>query len=88
MIPAWSSAKTILDRFMILSLQLRKALTATGFYEDTGKDLVRRQFAKLRTAYAGAISGLAQILSRIRMRHVNRALQRHSEVSTTIGIHT
>ncbi len=77
MIPEWSSAKTILDRFMMLSLEIVEGGYRQRFYEDTGKDLVRRQLRNLRAAYKrGGLSGLAQILSRIRMRHVNRALHK------------
>jgi poly-gamma-glutamate capsule biosynthesis protein CapA/YwtB (metallophosphatase superfamily) len=77
MIPDWSSAKTILDRFMMLSLEIADGVYSERFYEDTGKDLVRRQFRNLRAAYQrGGLSGLAQILSRIRMRHLNRVLHK------------
>jgi len=77
MIPEWSSAKTILDRFMMLSLEIAEGGYRHRFYEDTGKDLVRRQLRNLRAAYErGGLLGLAQILSRIRMRHVNRALHK------------
>ena len=77
MIPEWSSAKTILDRFMMLSLEIVEGAYRQRFYEDTGKDLVWRQLRNLRAAYKrGGLSGLAQILSRIRMRHVNRALHK------------
>jgi poly-gamma-glutamate capsule biosynthesis protein CapA/YwtB (metallophosphatase superfamily) len=77
MIPDWASAKTILDRFMMLSLEIAEGSYGHRFYEDTGKDLVRRQFRNLRAAYKrGGLSGLAQILSRIRMRHLNRVLHK------------
>ena len=76
-IPDWCSAKAILDRFMMLSLEIADGSYRQGFYEDTGKDLVRRQFRNLRAAYQrGGLLGVAQILSRIRMRHVNRALHK------------
>jgi len=77
MIPEWSSAKMILDRFMMLSLEIAEGSYGQRFYEDTGRDLVRRQIRNLRTAYErGGLFGLAQILSRIRMRHVNRVLHK------------
>jgi len=77
MIPDWSSAKTVLDRFMMLSLEIADGIYSDRFYEDTGKDLVRRQFRNLRAAYQrGGLSGLAQILSRIRMRHLHRVLHK------------
>lgn len=77
MIPEWANAKTILDRFMMLSLEIAEGTYRQRFYEDTGKDLVRRQLRNLRTAYErGGLPGLAQILSRIRMRHINRALHK------------
>jgi poly-gamma-glutamate capsule biosynthesis protein CapA/YwtB (metallophosphatase superfamily) len=76
-IPDWTSAKVILDRFMMLSLEIADGSYRQGFYADTGKDLVRRQFRNLRAAYQrGGLMGLAQMLSRIRMRHVNRALHK------------
>jgi hypothetical protein len=76
-IPDWTSAKAILDRFMMLSLEIADGSYRQGFYEDTGKDLVQRQFRNLRAAYQrGGLLGVAQILSRIRMRHVNRALHK------------
>ena len=76
-IPDWSSANIILDRFMMLSLEIADGSYSQRFYEDTGKDLVRRQFRNLRAAYQrGGLFGLAQILSRIRMRHVNRVLHK------------
>ncbi|HET7109144.1 MAG TPA: CapA family protein [Candidatus Acidoferrum sp.] len=77
MIPEWADAKAILDRFMMLSLEIVEGSYGQRFYEDTGKDLVRRQLRNLRAAYErGGLSGLAQILSRIRMRHINRVLHK------------
>lgn len=77
MIPEWPSAKTILDRFMMLSLEIAEGSYGQRFYEDTGKDLVRRQLRNLRAAYEkGGLPGLGQILSRIRMRHINRVLHK------------
>jgi poly-gamma-glutamate synthesis protein (capsule biosynthesis protein) len=76
-IPDWASAKTILDRFMMLSLEIAEGSYHQRFYEDTGKDLVQRQLRNLRTAYRrGGLLGLAQLLSRLRMRHVNRVLHK------------
>jgi hypothetical protein len=76
-IPDWTSAKNILDRFMMLSLEIADGGYRQRFYEDTGKDLVQRQYRNLRAAYQrGGLLGLAQILSRIRMRHVNRVLHK------------
>ena len=76
-IPDWTSAKNILDRFMMLSLEIADGSYRQRFYEDTGKDLVQRQYRNLRAAYQrGGLLGLAQILSRIRMRHVNRVLHK------------
>jgi hypothetical protein len=77
MIPESASAKTILDRFMMLSLEIIEGSYGQRFYQDTGKDLVQRQFRNLRAAYKkGGLSGLVQILSRIRMRHINRVLHK------------
>jgi poly-gamma-glutamate synthesis protein (capsule biosynthesis protein) len=77
MIPDWASAKTILDRFMMLSLEITEGSYHQRFYQDTGKDLVQRQLRNLRTAYKrGGLLGLAQLLSRLRMRHVNRVLHK------------
>jgi poly-gamma-glutamate synthesis protein (capsule biosynthesis protein) len=77
MIPDRVSAKTILDRFMMLSLEIAEGSYHQRFYEDTGKDLVQRQLRNLRTAYnRGGLLGLAQMLSRLRMRHVNRVLHK------------
>lgn len=76
-IPEWESAKNILDRFMMLSLEITDGTYRRQFYEDTGKDLIRRQYRNLRAAYLrGGLWGLAQILSRIRLRHVNRVLHK------------
>jgi hypothetical protein len=76
-IPDRTSANIILDRFMMLSLEIADGSYRQRFYEDTGKDLVRRQFRNLRAAYQrGGLLGVVQILSRIRMRHVNRALHK------------
>jgi Bacterial capsule synthesis protein PGA_cap len=76
-IPEWASAKNILDRFMMLSLEIADGSYRRQFYEDTGKDLIRRQYRNLRAAYqSGGLLGLAQLLSRIRMRHVNRVLHK------------
>jgi hypothetical protein len=76
-IPDWASANIILDRFTMLSLEIADGSYRHRFYEDTGKDLVRRQFRNLRAAYQrGGLLGVAQILARIRMRHVNRALHK------------
>jgi hypothetical protein len=76
-IPDRASAKNILDRFMMLSLEIADGSYGQRFYEDTGKDLVQRQYRNLRAAYqSGGLLGLAQILSRIRMRHVNRVLHK------------
>lgn len=76
-IPEWASAKTILDRFMMLSLEIAEGSYGERFYQDTGKDLVGRQWRNLRAAYRkGGLPGLVQILSRIRMRHINRVLHK------------
>jgi hypothetical protein len=76
-IPESAGAKTILDRFMMLSLEIVEGSYGQRFYQDTGKDLVQRQFRNLRAAYKkGGLSGLVQILSRIRMRHINRVLHK------------
>jgi poly-gamma-glutamate capsule biosynthesis protein CapA/YwtB (metallophosphatase superfamily) len=77
MIPDWATAKKVLDRFMMLSLEIADGVYSQRFYEDTGKDLVRRQLRNLRAAYdRGGLLGLLQILSRVRMRHLNRALHK------------
>ena len=76
-IPGIAARKNILERFMMLSLEIADGSYHRRFYEDTGKDLVRRQFRNLRAAYQnGGLLGLAQILSRVRMRHVNRVLHK------------
>jgi len=57
MIPEWSSAKTILDRFMMLSLEIVEAFTVSDFMRIPGK-IWSRQLRNLRTAYErGGLSG-------------------------------
>jgi len=76
-VPDPAPADRINDRFLLLSAELADGSYKQHFYHDSGKDLIERQYRNLQAAYrAGGIPGVARILSRIRMRHLNRAFYR------------
>jgi poly-gamma-glutamate capsule biosynthesis protein CapA/YwtB (metallophosphatase superfamily) len=77
MIPGRRIAQQILQRFLDLSAEMADGSYERLFYRDTRKDLFRRQYRNLQAAYrTGGVPGLARILTRIRMRHVNRVLHK------------
>jgi hypothetical protein len=76
-VPDPAAADRINDRFLLLSAEVADGSYKQHFYHDSSKDLVERQYRNLQAAYrAGGIPGVARILSRIRLRHLNRAFYR------------
>jgi poly-gamma-glutamate capsule biosynthesis protein CapA/YwtB (metallophosphatase superfamily) len=72
-----ATADHINNHFLLLSAEVADGSYKQHFYHDSGKDLVERQYRNLQAAYrTGGIPGVARILSRIRMRHLNRAFYR------------
>jgi poly-gamma-glutamate capsule biosynthesis protein CapA/YwtB (metallophosphatase superfamily) len=77
MVPEPGRARETLDRFLMLSKEIEDGSYRKYFYQDTGKDLFHRQFRNLQAAYQkGGVFGVARVLSRLRIRHVNRVLNR------------
>ena len=76
-VPDPATADHINNHFLLLSAEVADGSYKQHFYHDSGKDLVERQYRNLQAAYrTGGIPGVARILSRIRMRHLNRAFYR------------
>jgi len=74
-IPSDAENAAMQDRFTRVSEEIRSGAYQARFYADVGQGLFQRQLRDVRTAYArGGLNGLAQKLTRIRMRHFKRAL--------------
>ncbi|HWO28139.1 MAG TPA: CapA family protein [Candidatus Acidoferrum sp.] len=74
-VPDLERGESISQRFLRCSAEISDGSYKRLFYEDTGKNLFRRQFRDLQVAVRqGGFKGLTQKLSRLRMRHLHRLL--------------
>jgi hypothetical protein len=74
-VPDLERGESISQRFLRCSAEISDGSYKRLFYEDTGKNLFRRQFRDLQVAIRqGGFKGLTQKLSRLRMRHLHRLL--------------
>src|SRR5215471_1755016 len=76
-IPLFGDAYATLTRFVQLSEEIESGAYKQNFYADLRGDFFRKYYRDIQAALQnGGMRGLATKLGRIRMRHLNRALQR------------
>ncbi len=76
-IPLFADAYSILTRFVQISEEISSGAYKKNFYADLRRDFFRKYYRDMQAALQnGGMRGLATKLGRIRMRHLNRALQR------------
>lgn len=74
-VPDLERGESISQRFLRCSEEISDGSYKRLFYKDTGKNLFRRQFRDVQVAIRqGGFKGLAQKLSRLRMRHLHRLI--------------
>jgi poly-gamma-glutamate capsule biosynthesis protein CapA/YwtB (metallophosphatase superfamily) len=74
-VPDRKRGEGISQRFLRCSEEISDGSYKRLFYQDTGKNLFRRQFRDVQVAIRqGGLKGLTQKLSRLRMRHLHRLL--------------
>jgi poly-gamma-glutamate capsule biosynthesis protein CapA/YwtB (metallophosphatase superfamily) len=75
-IPLFGDACAILSRFLHISEEIASGAYKQNFYNDLRGDLFQKYYRDIQAAMQnGGMRGLATKLGRIRMRHLNRALQ-------------
>jgi poly-gamma-glutamate capsule biosynthesis protein CapA/YwtB (metallophosphatase superfamily) len=78
-VPDLEREETISQRFLRCSEEIGDGSYKWLFYQDTGKNLFRRQFRDMRVAFRqGGWQGLTRKLRRLRMRHLRRLLWKGS----------
>jgi poly-gamma-glutamate capsule biosynthesis protein CapA/YwtB (metallophosphatase superfamily) len=76
-IPLFGDAYTALTRFLQVSEEIASGAYKQKFYGDLRGDFFRKYYRDIQVAVQnGGMRGLATKLGRIRMRHLNRVLQR------------
>jgi len=76
-IPLSADACVTLNRFVQLSEEIASGAYRKNFYADLRNDFFGKYYRDIQAAFQnGGMRGLASKLGRIRMRHLNRALQR------------
>lgn len=76
-VPLFGDAHATLTRFVEISDEISSNTYKQNFYADLRGDFFRRYYRDIQAALQnGGMRGLATKLGRIRMRHLNRALQR------------
>jgi poly-gamma-glutamate capsule biosynthesis protein CapA/YwtB (metallophosphatase superfamily) len=74
-VPDLERGENISQRFLRCSEEISDGSYKRLFYEDTGKNLFRRQFRDIQVAIRqGGVKGLTRKLSRLRMRHLHRLI--------------
>ena len=74
-IPDLERNEAISQRFLRCSEEIADGSYKRLFYEDTGKNLFRRQFRDVQVAIRqGGLKGLTRKLGRLRMRHLHRLI--------------
>lgn len=74
-VPAATESEVILRRFSQLSCEIADGSYRTQFYKEVSVGQLRGQFRDARLAFQqGGISGLAEKLGRMRLRHVQRLI--------------
>jgi hypothetical protein len=72
-VPSPETARTILERFSILSDEIESGSAKLLFYQDVSQGLLRLYFRDVRAAFRwSGIRGLVRKAGRVRMRHVHR----------------
>jgi hypothetical protein len=76
-VPTPAQAESILGRFLTISLEVLNGSYEHGFYEDTGKDLLRTHWRDLRLAFGRAgLRGIFSKLTRLRFGHIRTLMHR------------
>ena len=74
-VPDLTQSESISQRFLQYSQEVSDGSYKRLFYQDTGKNLFRRQFRDVQVAVRqGGLKGLTRKLSRLRMRHLHRLI--------------
>lgn len=74
-VPGATESKVILERFIQLSCEIADGSYRTQFYKEVSAGQLRGHFRDARLAFQqGGIRGLAEKLSRLRLRHVQRLI--------------
>jgi poly-gamma-glutamate synthesis protein (capsule biosynthesis protein) len=76
-VPSLEAARTILERFRILSDEIESGSSKHLFYRDVSQGLLRLYVRDVRAAFRwSGVRGLVRKAGRVRMRHVHRLVHR------------